>query len=152
MLRVQEIIVFKTPTQHKKSAAEGGQLLRLFFLFFRLLYNHFLDFQNKKYRYWVYLMEHIFFEVQLCLKISIFKEKPVFDILFILPSVGGLHLTIICKTAERHLGCQASEKHLRCIWHASQKHLGDIWEPCRNCIRASCGPRAPYITFLQASD
>ena len=42
----------------------------------------------KKYRYWVYLMEHIFFEVQLCIKISIFKEKHVFDILIILPSVG----------------------------------------------------------------
>ena len=29
-------------------------------------------------------MEHICFEVQLCIKISIFKEKPVFDILIIL--------------------------------------------------------------------
>ena len=29
-------------------------------------------------------MEHIFFEVQLCIKISIFKEKHVFDILIIL--------------------------------------------------------------------
>ena len=65
------MIVFKTPKEHKKSAAEGGGLLRLFF---RLLYNHFLDFQNKKYRYWVYLMEHIFFEVQLCIKISIFND------------------------------------------------------------------------------
>ena len=52
--------------------------------FFRLLYNHFLDFQNNTYRYWVYLMEHIFFEAQLCIKISIFKEKHVFDILIIL--------------------------------------------------------------------
>ena len=29
-------------------------------------------------------MEHIFFEVQLCIEISIFKEKHVFDILIIL--------------------------------------------------------------------
>ena len=68
---VQETSVFKTSTHPKKSAAEGGRLLRSFF---RLLYNHFLDFQNRKYRYWVYLMEHIFFDVQLCIKISFFKE------------------------------------------------------------------------------
>ena len=29
-------------------------------------------------------MEHILFEVQLCIKISMFKEKHVFDILIIL--------------------------------------------------------------------
>ena len=67
--------VFKTPKQHKKSAAEGGRLLRLFF---RLLYSHFLEVQNKIYTYWVYLMEHIFFGVQLCIKISIFNEKSNF--------------------------------------------------------------------------
>ena len=37
-------------------------------------------------------MEHILFEVQLCIEISIFKEKHVFDILIILPSVGGLFI------------------------------------------------------------
>ena len=35
-------------------------------------------------------MEHMLFEVQLCIKTSMFKEKHVFDILIILPSVGGL--------------------------------------------------------------
>ena len=29
-------------------------------------------------------MEHILFEVQLCIKVSIFKEQHVFDILIIL--------------------------------------------------------------------
>ena len=65
------MIVFKTPKQHKKSAAEGGRLLRPCSC---LLYNHFLRVQNKIYTYWVYLMEHIFFEVQLCIEISIFNE------------------------------------------------------------------------------
>ena len=64
--------VFKTSTQHKKSAVEGGGLLRLFF---RLSYNHFLRVQNEICTYWVYLMEHIFFEVQLCIEISIFRRK-----------------------------------------------------------------------------
>ena len=73
----QEMTVFKTSKQHKKSAAEGGRLLRLFF---RLLYSHFLEVQNKIYTYWVYLMEHIFFEVQLCIKISIFSEFCEFSI------------------------------------------------------------------------
>ena len=31
---VQEVIVFKTPKRHKKSAAEGGRLLRLFLFVF----------------------------------------------------------------------------------------------------------------------
>ena len=39
-------------------------------------------------------MEHIFFEVQLCIKISIFKEKHVFDILIILPSLGSLYIMV----------------------------------------------------------
>ena len=65
------MIVQKTKKQPKKSAPFGGGLL---VLFWGLKYNHFLDFQNKKYRYWVYLMEHICFEVQLCIKISIFNE------------------------------------------------------------------------------
>ena len=68
---VQEIIVQKTKKWPKKSAAFGGGLL---VPFWDLKYNNFLDFQNKKYRYWVYLMEHICFEVQLCIKISIFSE------------------------------------------------------------------------------
>ena len=37
-------------------------------------------------------MEHIFFEVQLCLKISIFKEKHVFDIPIILCLMTSLYL------------------------------------------------------------
>ena len=36
-------------------------------------------------------MEHIFFEVQLCIKISIFKEKHVFDILINLCLLTGLN-------------------------------------------------------------
>ena len=58
--------------------------------YFCLLYNHSLYSQNKKSRYWVYLMEHICFEVQLCIIISIFKEKHVFDILIILCLGTGL--------------------------------------------------------------
>ena len=54
------MIVQKTKQQPKKSAACGGRLL---VRFWGLKYNHFLDFPNKKYRYWVYLMEHIFSEV-----------------------------------------------------------------------------------------
>ena len=73
----QEMTVFKTPKQHKKSAAEGGRLLRLFF---RLLYSHFLEVQNKIYTYWVYLMEHIFLGVQLCIKASFFNEFCEFSI------------------------------------------------------------------------
>ena len=51
------MIVFKTPKRHKKSAAEGGRLLRPFF---RLLYNHFLRVQNEICTYWVCLMELFF--------------------------------------------------------------------------------------------
>ena len=69
------MIVIKTSTQHKNSAAFGGGLLRLFFC---LLYNHFLRVQNQICTYWVYLMEHIFFELQLCIEILIFKEKSNF--------------------------------------------------------------------------
>ena len=36
-------------------------------------------------------MEHIFFEVQLCIKISIFKEISNIDILIILCLPTGLH-------------------------------------------------------------
>ena len=36
-------------------------------------------------------MEHFLFEVQLCIKISIFKEKHVFDILIILCLMTSLH-------------------------------------------------------------
>ena len=38
-------------------------------------------------------MEHIFFEVQLCIKISNFKEKHVFDILINLCLLTGLHIS-----------------------------------------------------------
>ena len=55
----------------KKSAAFGGRLL---VLCWALKYNHFLGVQNKIYPYWVYLLEHIFFEVQLCIQKSIFNE------------------------------------------------------------------------------
>ena len=48
ILDSQEMIVFKTPKRHKKSAAEGDRLLRPFV---RLLYNHFLRVQNKIYTY-----------------------------------------------------------------------------------------------------
>ena len=66
-----KMIVQKTKTQPKKSAAFGVRLLALFW---GLKYNHFLRVQDKIYTYWVYLMEHIFSEVQLCTEISIFNE------------------------------------------------------------------------------
>ena len=75
ILDFQEITVQKTKKQPKKSAAFGGRLL---VLFWGLKYSHFLEVQNKIYTYWVYLMEHIFFGVQLCIKISIFNEKSNF--------------------------------------------------------------------------
>ena len=65
------MIVQKTKKQPKKSAAFGGRLL---VLFWGLKYSHFLGVQNKIYTYWVYLMEHICFEVQLCIQKSILHE------------------------------------------------------------------------------
>ena len=69
--------VFETLKQHKKSAAEGGRLLRLLL---RLLYSRFLGVENKytHIEYSVYLMEHICFEVQLCSEILISNEKSNF--------------------------------------------------------------------------
>ena len=52
-------------------------------------------------------MEHIFFEVQLCIKISIFKEKHVFDILIILCLMTSLVIVRLACTVRRH------PKHLR---------------------------------------
>ena len=71
ILEIQEPSVFKTTKQHKKSAAEGGGLLRQFS---RLLYRCFLDFQDKRYRLASYLMEHVFFEAQWRSEIWTFKE------------------------------------------------------------------------------
>ena len=71
-LEVQETYVFKTSKQPKKSAAEGGRLLRLLFC---LLYRCFLGIQIKTCRLASYLMEHIYFEAQLCSKLSMFKEN-----------------------------------------------------------------------------
>ena len=76
ILDFQELTVSKTPKQHKKSAAEGGRLLRLFFC---LLYSQFLEVQNHIYTYWVCLMEHIYFEAQVCINISSFKENSNID-------------------------------------------------------------------------
>ena len=45
-------------------------------------------------------MEHIFFEVQLCIKISIFKEKHVFDILIILCLGTSLKVKIPSEPAK----------------------------------------------------
>ena len=61
----------ETSKQLKKSAAEGGQL---FWLLFCLLYRRFLDFQTKRCRLASYLMEHIYFEAQLCSEIATSKE------------------------------------------------------------------------------
>ena len=71
ILDFQEMIVQKKVNQPKKSPAEGGRLLRLLW---GLKYNQLLEVQNMLYTYWVYLMEHIHFEAQLCIKISMFKE------------------------------------------------------------------------------
>ena len=72
MLDFQEMIVFKTPKQPKKSAAEGGRLLRLLF---RLLYKCFLGIQLNKCRLASYPIEHIYFEAQFCSEITTLKEK-----------------------------------------------------------------------------
>ena len=71
-LDAQETSVFKTSKQPKKSAAEGGRLLRLLF---RLLYRCFLGIQIKKCRLASYLMEHVYFEAQLCSEVATLKEK-----------------------------------------------------------------------------
>ena len=57
------------------SVYPSGGLLRVFW---GLKYTHFLRVQNEICTYWVYLMEHIFFEAQLCSEILIFKEKSNF--------------------------------------------------------------------------
>ena len=130
VLDFQEMIVFKTPKQHKKSAAEGGGLLRLFF---RLLYNHFLEVQNKIYTYWVYLMEHICFEVQLCIEISIFNqfcEIPAKN------NIWELHQVTVCEDVNssclymvvhveyQPLGRPVHPPQLRAVWIRQQ----GIWQ------------------------
>ena len=55
----------------------------LFGCFGGLKYTHFLEVQNIVYTYWVYLMEHIYFEAQLCINIWNFKKMNI-DILIIL--------------------------------------------------------------------
>ena len=76
VLDSQEMIVFKTSTQHKKSAAEGVRLLRMCFCL--LHNNHNLRVQGRTCTYGVDLMEHSFFELQLCIGILIFKEQSNF--------------------------------------------------------------------------
>ena len=71
ILDFQELTVQRTKKQPKKSAAFGGRLL---VLFWELGYSQFLEVQNTIYTYSVYLMEHILFEVQLCIKIFIFND------------------------------------------------------------------------------
>ena len=83
------MIVCKTPKQHKKPAAKGGRLL---WLLFCLLYNHFLEVQNIIYTYGVYLMEHMYFEAQLWIDISNFKEISNIRILIILALGTNLHI------------------------------------------------------------
>jgi hypothetical protein len=46
-------------------------------------------------------MEHIFFEVRLCIKISILKEKHDFDILIILCLMTSLQIYIFLGTLKR---------------------------------------------------
>ena len=67
------MIVFKTSQQPKKSAAKAKG--RLLLLLFSLLYNCFLQVQNIICTYSVCLMEHIYFEAQLCINTSYFKEN-----------------------------------------------------------------------------
>ena len=52
-------------------------------------------------------MEHLFFEVQLCIKISIFKEKHVFDILIILCLMTSLNdwVVVTCQNDATHTAC-----------------------------------------------
>ena len=71
ILDPQEMIVFKTPKQHKKSATEGGRLLRQFFVFCIII-----SWESKiKYTHIEYISWNIFlFEVQLCIQKSIFNE------------------------------------------------------------------------------
>ena len=68
-------------TTDKITAKEVGRFFRLIWC---LKYNNFLEVQNIIYAYGVYLMEHIYFEAQLCINISNFKEISNIDILIIL--------------------------------------------------------------------
>ena len=86
ILDSQEMTVFKTPKQHKKSAPEGGRLVRLFVC---LLYNHFLGHQNKMYTLST-SNGNICLEVQLCIQISISKNQSNFDIVTILRNTSLL--------------------------------------------------------------
>ena len=133
------MIVFKTSKRHKKSAAEGGRLLRPFF---RLLYNHFLRVQNKIYTYWAYLMEQILFEAQLCSEIAVFKEKSNFWFIYhstLAPSlfcyrIASIHGFQSCSEA---LGTQiASESDLKAIWEPPEGLLRASWEDRRADWRA----------------
>ena len=62
-------------TKDEKTAEEVGRRRRptscavLGLCCFGFLYNHFLRAQHIIYTYWVYLMEHIYFEAQLCINV-----------------------------------------------------------------------------------
>ena len=100
------MIVQKTKTQPKKSAAFGGRLLVRFWVLNTIIsWTH----KIKKHRYRVYLMEHIYFEVQLCIKISIFKEILNIDILIILCLATSLQH---CSLAS---GADSKMPHMRNI-------------------------------------
>ena len=89
MLDFQEMIVQKTKSQAKKSAALGGPLLRLFWV---LKYNHSLEVQNLIYTYLTHLMEHIHVEAQLCMNLSNFREILNIDIVINLSLGTNLNL------------------------------------------------------------
>ena len=82
-----------------------------FCCFFRLLYSHFLEVQDKICTYWVYLMEHIFFEVRLCIKISMFNGF-----------CGNPGLW--------QIGCRVTSQ-----WCARMHYLGQLLSLLRSCCR-----------------
>ena len=63
--------VFKTSKQHENSAAEGGRLLQKVL---RFLYSHCLEVQDKNLHILSISSGTSFFEVQLCIEISMFNE------------------------------------------------------------------------------
>ena len=82
----------------EKMSKSVGQLL---VLFWRLKYNHFLRVQNEICTYWVYLMEHIFFELQLCIEILIFKEKSNFGYTDHPEITTSLHVSTVYNTCSQ---------------------------------------------------
>ena len=118
----------KTKKQHKKSAAFGGRLL---VLCWGLKYKYFLRVQNQICTYWIYLMEQIFLEVQLCIDVSIFNELyecPTNKDLFKLRLVSGLCSFVLCLLCRPWPRCVRLETSSVTNWAALNLNFWFYWK------------------------